>query len=133
MNLKKNILLCVVLAGCTASGVHPIANVTMANQVCVDDCRRIQNECRLASTYPSVGSTCVEACVGVTFQSPVDPEIFCYGNVEIEHWIACETCLLGDTGGPVCDFSSQFDPASMCYNVCQPIPDDVRYCGHMAL
>lgn len=130
MSNTKSILLLVLINGCTVATDRSVHTEAQAAQTCVDDCLRIQNECHLTPAYPSGGRSCEQACVGLTYRSPVSPGHFCMEDIEIEHFVSCESCLFGDTSDGLCDFSAQFDPTGRCYAVCQPNHEDVEFCGH---
>lgn len=131
-NTKNSLLVAflgLIVVGCTASVGNPaIHSEAEAHQACLDDCERIVSDCHL-SGYPSGGRTCEQSCEGLTYESPVAPAHFCMEDVEINHFVACEACLFGDTSDGVCDFSSQFDRAGRCFSVCQPNSDDSTFCG----
>lgn len=113
----------VSLVGCSAPVGH---TPTSAMDACVYVCERTA-EC--LSGYPAHGRTCQEVCAESTHASTVDHSHFCEYTTEIDHFVSCQTCLLGDTGNHTCDFSAQFVPGSPCYDVCQPTAADRDFCG----
>jgi len=129
MKTLFSLVMLATVVGCSAPVAMTYTDET-AMEACVSDCQRMQTDCHIAG-YPSNGRTCEQACVGLTYASPVNAAHFCMEDIEINHFVACESCLFGDTSDGVCDFSSQFDPAGRCYAVCQPNHDDVTFCGHV--
>jgi hypothetical protein len=126
MHNTLHLLVVLFLVACVPEAVSTADQVQME---CVEICTQEAELCGIILPSYDPGD-CESPCERDVSVSEVDPEVFCLDDMEWTHFAACQHCLL--TGSDeVCDFSRQFDPENVCYEVCLYGNVDVAFCGHI--